>query len=203
VPGIGRSLCVASFGDADHEPYEESYVGTRRSGAAIPVAASNTQSVITRWPTLQTGQRGRRGSATETSAANGGRSSRQCCSPTSYLDLVNFPVRRAVGVWNGSQGRLPLSPSSASLARCAGREFRSMRYRQPVKVNRRTWVRFSVLIRRHFDLHPVRCANTSEDEIDPGEKILSVVVSPHRSGHAACERELHRIKLRPRGRHRF
>jgi hypothetical protein len=61
----------------------------------------------------------------------------------------------------------------------------------------------SILIRRHFDLHPPRRANTSEDEIDPGEKILSVVVSPHRPGHAAREWELLRIKLRPRSRHRF
>ena len=34
----------------------------------------------------------------------------------------------------------------------------------------------------------VRRANTSEDEVDPGDKILSVVMSAHLPGQAARER---------------
>jgi hypothetical protein len=48
-----------------------------------------------------------------------------------------------------------------------------------------------------------RWVNASEDEIDPGEKIHSVVVSTHLSGYASRERILVRIELRPGGRHGF
>src|ERR1700722_10409452 len=45
--------------------------------------------------------------------------------------------------------------------------------------------------------------NSVEDEIDAGEKIHTVVVSAQLSGHAACERVLVRIELRPGVRYRF
>jgi len=70
-------------------------------------------------------------------------------------------------------------------------------YRKCFKDARQSNARFSVPIRCGFDLYSMRRANTSEDEIDPGEKILSVVVRAQLSCQAACERILLRIELRP------
>lgn len=55
----------------------------------------------------------------------------------------------------------------------------------------------------HVYVEDVSDAGVSQDGIDPGEKIHTVVVSAQVSGYAACERVLIRIELRPHSGHRL
>jgi len=90
------AICVRpQFGVHRSWGYEESNAGIWRYGAAAAAGIDpRPQSVTWRWPTLQTGQSGWRGSMTMASAEDGGKSPRQCWTILFRLRLDRNPKCR-------------------------------------------------------------------------------------------------------------